>query len=161
LDEGGEKLLAAQANLIGAQGTARDAELQGKLDELSVQYEFEKISKNQYIQYLKALRQMPTNTEKQVLEIDRQIKQLTGELQQDLQFNLPTNLDLPTLYEVRRSIGTSGSGSLATNGGGYNDNRNVNVTINVNNDADRAFVTQVLEDNLGGPPRSGTAGRFY
>lgn len=161
LDEGGEKLLGAQANLINAQATARDAELQGKLDELSVQFEFEKISKNQYIQYLKALKQMPDITKKQVLEIDRQIKQLSGELQQDLQFNLPTNLDLPTLYEVRRSIGSSSSGSLATNGGGYNDNRNVNVVINVNNDADRAFVTQVLEDNLGGPPRSGTAGRFY
>lgn len=161
LDEGGEKLLGAQANLINAQATARDAELQGKLDELSVQFEFEKISKNQYIQYLKALKQMPDITKKQVLEIDRQIKQLSGELQQDLQFNLPTNLDLPTLYEVRRSIGSSSSGSLATNGGGYNDNRNVNVVINVNNDADRAFVTQVLEDNLGGPPRSGTSGRFY
>lgn len=161
LDEGGEKLLGAQANLINAQATARDAELQGKLDELSVQFEFEKISKSQYIQYLKALKQMPDLTKKQVLEIDRQIKQLTGELQQDLQFNLPTNLDLPTLYEVRRSIGSSSSGSLATNGGGYNDNRNVNVTINVNNDADRAFVTKVLEDNLGGPPRSGTSGRFY
>ena len=161
LDEGGEKLLGAQANLINAQATARDAELQGKLDELSVQFEFEKISKNQYIQYLKALKQMPDITKKQVLEIDRQIKQLSGELQQDLQFNLPTNLDLPTLYEVRRSIGSSSSGSLATNGGGYNDNRNVNVVINVNNDADRALVTQVLEDNLGAPPRSGTAGRFY
>lgn len=161
LDEGGINLLSAQEKLIRAEGAKRDTDLQNRLDELSVQFEFEKISKSQYIQYLKALKQMPDLTKKQVLDIDRQIKQLTGELQQDLQFNLPTNLDLPTLYEVRRSIGSSSSGSLATNGGGYNDNRNVNVTINVNNDADRAFVTKVLEDNLGGPPRSGTAGRFY
>lgn len=54
----------------------------------------------------------------------------------DLQFNLPTQLGLPTLYESRRL----NQGTQA--GIGYQDNRTVTVAINVNGAQDPAATAQ-------------------
>jgi hypothetical protein len=63
------------------------------------------------------------------------IYQLEQQAGADLQFNLPTQLALPTLYESRRlSQGTAA-------GIGYQDNRNVALVVQVNGAQDAMAVT--------------------
>jgi len=92
---------------------------------------------------------------------DDEIKQLKNDLQQDLQFNLPTEIALPTLYEVRRvNQGTSGTG-LPGGSIGYQDNRNVDINITVADSADLPQVEEILYDALSSPSRFGTQTRRY
>lgn len=63
------------------------------------------------------------------------IYQLEQQAGQDLQFNLPSQLSLPTLYESRRM--TQGTAA----GIGYQDNRNVQLVVQVNGAQDAMAVT--------------------
>jgi glutamate formiminotransferase len=56
-----------------------------------------------------------------------------------MQFNLPGNIRLPTLYEARRLNQSTAAGV------GYMDNRNIALTFNVNGAQDPALVaTQIM-----------------
>lgn len=69
----------------------------------------------------------------------RAIKSMENEAKADYQFNLPSTLGLPTLYEARRANQGMWSGV------GYQDNRNVSVVIAVNGVQDPVAVSnQVL-----------------
>lgn len=133
----------AKADVITAQGALRDARLDRKLSDYQFLYDMDRINKQQYIQYLLQLKQIPDLTKKQLQDLDRQIKQLRDELGADFQFNLPTNIALPTLYEVRRANQTPGGA------GAYQDNRNYNIVLYVNNGMDEAAAQQFLSDTLG------------
>lgn len=133
----------AKADVITAQGALRDARLDRKLSDYQFLYDMDRINKQQYIQYLLQLKQIPDLTKKQLQDLDRQIKQLRDELGSDFQFNLPTNIALPTLYEVRRANQTPGGA------GAYQDNRNYNIVLYVNNGMDEAAAQQFLSDTLG------------
>lgn len=70
------------------------------------------------------------------MSLAQKIRQMEQSAGADLQFNLPTQLGLPTLYESRRlSQGTQA-------GIGYQDNRTVTVAINVNGAQDPAATAQ-------------------
>jgi hypothetical protein len=87
------------------------------------------------------------------------IKQLKEESAQDFQFNVPGNINLPTLYEMRRVQGTSNEFGL---GSGYQDNRNYQVTLAINNGMDEASAKQFLADVFGTSSKVfGTTGRPY
>lgn len=144
----------AEIALINAKASARDAQLSQQKDDYQFLFDMGQITKQQFIEYLKTLKQIPDLTTAQLRDLDRQIKQLQGDLSADLQFNLPTKFALPTLYEVRR-IGQTGSSQA-----GYVDNRNVTVQINVNNGADQQQMLKVLTDVMGAPPRVSSAGRY-
>ncbi len=118
----------------------------------------DRITKGQFVEYLVQLKNMPGLTEKQLRDLDRQIKQLRGELSQDLQFNLPTGINLPGLYEVRRlnqSVGAQGQGI------GYQDNRVIEINLNINNGMDEQAAKQMLGDALGVGSRFGNAPRRF
>jgi hypothetical protein len=72
-------------------------------------------------------------------DLERKIQSLQGQGADDLQFNLPSTLGLPTLYESRRMNQSNGMGI------GYQDNRNTVVTIAVNGSQDpMAVAGQVM-----------------
>ena len=158
IGSGGEAdLLRAEAELISSQASLRDAQLQDKLDDYEFLFEMEKITKSQLIQYLQSLKQIPDLTEDQLRDIDRRIKQLRDELGQDLQFNLPTELQLPTLYEVRRlgqSVGPNGQQA------GYQDNRRVEINLTVADGTSHQQMVEILDQALN-PNRVGTSPRRY
>lgn len=78
----------------------------------------------------------------------QKIKGIEQQAGQDLQFNLPSNITLPTLYEARRV----NQGTAA--GIGYMDNRNIALTFNVNGSQDPAAVSSqimgALQTAMGG-----------
>lgn len=145
----------AEIGVINARAKARDAQLSSQKDDYQFLYDMGKITKSQFINYLQTLKQIPDLTTEQIRDLDRQIKQLQGELNQDLQFNLPSKLKLPTLYEVNR-IGQSGSSQA-----GYVDNRNVSIVLNVNDGTGQQQMVQMLTDVIGAPSRIGTGTRRY
>lgn len=133
----------AKAAVIDAQAGLRDARLNRKLEDYQFLYDMDRINRQQYIAYLMQLRETPDLTRDQLRALDRQIKQLRDELGADFQFNLPTTLGLPTLYEVRRAAQTPGGASA------YNDNRVIEINFNVSNSTDMVEVERILTDALG------------
>ena len=133
----------AKGDVISAQGGLRDARLDRKLQDYQFLYDMDKINKQQYIAYLMQLKEIPDLTTQQLRDLDRQIKSLRDELGADFQFNLPTTLGLPTLYEVRRTNQTPGGG------GSYQDMRNYNIVLYVNNGMDQAAAEQFLSEAMG------------
>lgn len=148
-------VLKSEADLLRAKANVRDTRLAEQKDEYQFLYDMGKITKAQLIQYLEGLKQMPDLTNKEIRDIDRQIKQLRGELAQDLQFNLPNQFRLPTLYEVRRT------GQAGSTQAGYVDNRNVVITLNVNNGATQQQMVQLLTDVVGSPARVSSGVKRY
>lgn len=111
---------------------------------IDFQLQMHQITEQQAIADLEALAAVEQNEERR-RSLLLKIQQLKEQLSQDLQFNLPRILGLPTLYEATRTS------QGAAQGIGYQDNRQINVTIN---GAD-ANVQQQLVDILNRPPRSG------
>lgn len=140
---GDAEINRAKGDVITAQGGLRDARLDRKLQDYAFLYDMDKINKQQYIAYLMQLKEIPDLTTQQLRDLDRQIKSLRDELGADFQFNLPTTLGLPTLYEVRRANQTPGGG------GSYQDMRNYNIVLYVNNGMDQAAAEQFLSEAMG------------
>lgn len=156
--EAGEADIAnAKATLKTAVGSQRDAIIAKKKDDYAFQYEMKQITLSQYIQYLEGLKSLADGNLTIIRDLDRQIKGLKDSLGADLQFNLPTNIGLPTLYEARRLNQSSGPNGQPA---GYQDNRNVQINIQVNNGMDLKQVQTVLGDALGGG-RTGNLPRRY
>lgn len=139
---GEAEVLRARAEVIRAEAAVRDAQYQDKLGEIDFLLQMEQITTQQAIQMLEALAQLPGLTEEQLRNIRLKIKQLKDELSRDFQYNLPTELGLPTLYSSRRLDQTSG---------GYQDNRNVTIYMQVNNGMDEKAATEMLTGVLGSP----------
>ena len=110
-------VIRAQADLVRTQAQARDDQLAEALNEYEFLHEFGKISDQQLIAYLQQLKQIPGLIPEQLRDLDRKIRALNDDLGADLQFNLPSNLNLPTLYEARRTnqAGPNGPGNFVSN----------------------------------------------
>jgi hypothetical protein len=118
----------------------------------------EKITRTQLISRLEASRSQLVAGSKEWRDLELQIKQMKDDTSGNLQMNIPKNIQLPTLYEVRRLMGANGSNnalsqSLPSNGG-YQDNRNVQVTVNVNNGMSETQIVDTLSRAMG----NGTTG---
>lgn len=142
----------AEANVVTAEASERDARFQDALDRQAFLHEMNEITTGQYIAYLEQLAQDPKLTEDQIREVRRTIKQLKGELGTDLQFNLPTELGLPTLYEARRINQQGGAGN-------YTDNRQVMIVVQGSNNPE--VTAQAVYDKFNSAPRYGIQSRLY
>lgn len=154
-------VLNAQAEVTQAQAKLRDSQLQKQLDDYSFLYDMEKISKGQYIAYLEQLKNLPDLTTEQLRSIDRQIKGLKAELSQDLAFNVPNEITLPTLYEARR-LNQSAGGYGEKGSGSYNDNRVITIEVNITDGQSRKDVLSAINDAVAsGPQRFSNGVRNY
>lgn len=143
----------ARAEVVNAQRALNDTILNKQQGDIDFALQMGTITTRQAIESYQQLLTIPTNTEEQNRELQLIIKRLQGELQQDFQYNLPTSLGLPTLYEVRRA------GQDTT--GGYNDNRVITVTVNANTSASAADIAATVASVVGDPTRNGSVPRRY
>jgi hypothetical protein len=146
----------ARANQAQAARNAADAQLQAQQSDIDFALEMGQVTTRQAIEMYRALLSIPTNTEEQNREIQLTIQQLTDQLGQDFQFNLPTSLGIPTLYEARRAGGTADLGV------GYQDNRQIvnNIQINGSNLNEDQLTNAVL-NAVGDPKRNAPGMRRY
>lgn len=78
------------------------------------------------------------------LQIQGLIDGMTNDLS-DLAFNIPTEIQLPTLYEVRRAI----AGDASEFAGNYMDNRTQTVVVNVDQALDSEETLQAFLGSIG------------
>lgn len=147
-------ILRAQAGVVQAQAALRDAEFSDRLGDIDFLLQIGDITTAQAIQMLESLAQIPDLTEEQLRQIRLKIKSLQDDISSNFQFNLPTNLRLPTLYEARRLDQSSSQGI------GYQDNRTVDIRIQVNNGADEERMISILDDALSNRRFGSTPGRY-
>lgn len=156
-DAGQAQVDGAKAALINAQGAQRSAIISQRESDLDFQFQMKQITVSQYIQYLEQLKSTADGNQNIIHDLDLKIKGLKDQLGAELQFNLPTNLGLPTLYEARRLNQSSGPGGAPA---GYQDNRQVQINLIVNNGMDVTNMKNILSDALGGR-RNGNDLRSY
>jgi hypothetical protein len=140
-----QQFYAAQANVLSTQVSTTESLVQQGIED-------NQISIAQGIQRLEVLKQQAeqANNPLMVEQLQTDIQNLINQGNQNAQFNLPSNLNIPTLYEVRRTEGTPATGS-------YNDNRQVSVQINIGSNADvQSGVSQLLTA-IAGPSTTGYA----
>jgi len=83
------------------------------------------------------------------------------------QFNTPAELNLPTVYEVRRLDPLQGSSYQSARAGygqtdnSVNDNRVITITIDAKNTVEAQAALKVIKDSLSSPARSGIDQRLY
>lgn len=123
--------------------------VQDQIDTIDFMQQMGQISMGQAITSLRAVLATVKVGSKEYESLSLKIRTMTQSAQADLQFNLPTTLGLPTLYEARRSRQSNAQGI------GYQDNRNVVVAINVNGAQDPAAVAQQVSSALQSSLRGG------
>lgn len=145
----------ARAALVSAEASYRDAQLQDKMETYEFMHEMGQITTQQLIGYLESLLRIPDLTQEQTRDIQRQIKGLKDDLSANYQFNLPSDLALPTLYEVRRISQTPGGV------GGYQDNSMVQINFTAYNTEDANAIADKIVNQFSRPTRFGTASRAF
>lgn len=141
------QLITAQANLVRT--TISDA-----TDRIDTDLQLERISRAEAVRQLRALEAVAT-TQHQRDQLELKIHALLRQANQDLQFDVPADLRLPTLYEARRF---REAGQL---GQGYQDSRTVHVSITNNDAQDYQRSIQMMTDLLTRPPRVGLRPNAY
>lgn len=156
LHHGGEKgtkeYRDLMSQLAGAQRTAFDTALQAQLDTLDFQRETYKITSSQEVQSLQQILNNKQLTLKEQRDITLKIKNLQDSIRQELTqggLNIPSDIKLPTAYEVRRSLGAGFNGGGATVANTTNNN-NQRVTIhnNVPNERVAKQIAQMVMSEI-------------
>lgn len=144
----GDDLAPYQQAVVSADRDVIRTSVQDQVDTIDFMQQMGQISMSQAISSLQAVLATVKVGSDEYKSLSLKIRSLTQSAQQDLQFNLPTTLGLPTLYESRRAR------QDLQQGVGYQDNRNVVVSIAVNGAQDPSVVaTQVasaLQSSLRG-----------
>jgi hypothetical protein len=133
----------ARAGVVNAEKAARDAVFQNRMDDYKFLLDMGEITQSQYADYLESLKSTLIPGTKQFKDLEVTIKQLRDDIGGNLQSNLPTSLQLPTLYEVRR-LNQTGQNATPGQSIGYQDNKNVQVTVYVNNGMSQGQVVDTL-----------------
>lgn len=145
----------AETDVMLKTAGAKDARLQKRLDDIDFLLEMEQITTGQAIAMLQSVLDSGlADNEGEVRDIQRRIKQLKDNLSQDLQFNLPSDIALPTLYEARRLNQTPG-------GAGYQDNRVITITLSTSSAKEAEIAADRIVTEINAPPRNGTYGKRY
>jgi hypothetical protein len=119
------------------------------------------MTKAQYVNYLEGLKSTLIPGTRQFKDLELQIKQLKDNIQGGLQFNLPTSLKLPTLYEARRVVQTGGASMAEGRNVGYQDNRrygDINIYVPQGMNPEDVANAIAGSDRSG---RNGTGARRY
>jgi hypothetical protein len=145
----GAQLNAAKAEVIRAQSNVTNVTRADRLGDLEYMYEFDKLTATAYIAQLKLeLKKIPESNKEARRDIERRIKSLRDEMSADLTFNIPTDINLPTLYEARRGRGETAAGNDGKGSGSYQDNRRIQVVVD--GAQDPVAVAQAVVDAIGG-----------
>lgn len=150
-----------QQDLVNTLATQRDNLLQSAEDTIQFQLDMNQISVSTAIALYQALLKTKNITVPEQRQIQEQIHQLLQSLNQDLQFNLPSDLQLPTLYEARRFVQGGGAGAFAPQTAAVQNNDNRQITVNVSGAGNPAAVASAVVQALNVPTRYATRPRIY
>jgi hypothetical protein len=149
LEKGRADLAVLEAEIADEAAFAAD-----RLFTMQFDYDRGAITKGQYISGLqKFLAEIDTTTKagKELWQqVNGLIEGMTGDLS-DMQFNIPGEIRLPTLFEVRKSLAADQMGV------NYMDNRMQDIRIYVNSDVDVAKVADAVNEGLGSQVGSASA----
>jgi hypothetical protein len=120
------------------------APIQKQVSDFDYLYGLEQMSLGNYVALLTSERDKLVYDSQEYRDLNMKIFQLKKSAQQDLGFNLPSQIQLPTLYEARRLNQSNAMGM------GYMDNRNVQLTFNVDGAQDPALVATQIMNALDG-----------
>lgn len=122
------------------------------------------ITASQAVAQLQGLLNLVAGNEAETQRILLKIHELKNSLNQDLQFNIPEQIHLPTLYEARR-LNQSPGGYQDNRPGaglGYQDNRNINIVLQVDANTDYNAAYDTIQGMALEPAsRYGTRGSLY
>lgn len=149
-------LEAERVNLTTAVGDARLSEAQQEID---FNLAMEKITKQQAIAQYRGLLKL-ADSDDETRQLLQTIKQLTDDLGQDYQFNLPSDI-APTLYTVRRLTPGGGGAESALQSAAYQDNRQIIVNFTANNTAEAEAIADTIVQEFARPSRFGTVRGAY
>ncbi len=133
---GPAELARLQANVVTAGASAVDAQIQQAEQNAQFLKDMGKITTQQEIAYYEQILQYPNLNKKQIDDITLAIHNLRLQLGQDLQFNIPQDIQLPTLYEARRLNQSGGNPAAYQSNRSYADNRQISLQMNVNSNTD-------------------------
>ena len=138
--------LEAEKSLAEAEARAQREFYDQKIADLDFLYQTDQIGRSQYIAGLRALQAGIDRTTRQGEELWRQIEiQIQGLMDSANQaFNIPTEIRLPTLFEIRRALAAD---ALGVN---YQDMRTQEINVYVSDDVDVNAVITALESTFGG-----------
>lgn len=141
------------AERIRAVTAVGDAQLSEAQDLIDFNLQMGNITTRQAIAQLRGLLQL-ADSDEETRALLLRIDQLSKGLGSEFQFNLPTQLGLPVLYEARRTGQSGGSG-------GYQDNRNTTVNVYATTNADPKAIGDAVAYAVGDPRVYGTSPRRY
>lgn len=148
----------ADAAVVAAQASYRDTKLEQELENLQFQRDMNRIGSAEFIAQLRTILLRNDLTEAQRRDLERQIRQ--AQSSSDLQFNLPSMIRQPTLYEARR-LDQSGTNFAALAPNIVNtDQRSYDITLVVQSDAQMAAAIAEIEAAINAPVLNGTRPRL-
>jgi hypothetical protein len=138
--------IQAEIDLAEAESRAQREFYDRRLADLDFLYQTDQIGQSQYIAALRALQGGIDRTTRQGEELWREIELQIRGLQEDASqaFNIPTEIRLPTLFEVRRALAAD---ALGVN---YQDNRQQEINVFVSDDVDVNSVIDAINSAFGG-----------
>jgi len=138
----------ADANLISTTISTRSAKVDTALG-------LERISTQGAIAELQLLQKIPGETQDQVDQLQLKINALRKSASANLAFNIPSDIKLPTLYEVNRAS------QSVDRGIGYNDQRQININVTANNQSDLNSMAQTFASQFSGGSVFGAGSKRY
>lgn len=156
-DPNGEAILRAKAAVVQANAAVRDSKLSTQQRDIDFALQMEQITTQQAIAQLQALLQLPGITVEQTQQLLLKIKQLQNDVSRDLQFDIPSEIKLPTMYEVRRlqQVGTPGGPQT------YQDQRSYQINLSAGNQVDLQPAVDIIVGAITAPPRNGSVPGAY
>lgn len=139
--------LDAQQALQQAELSAQREFYDRRLSDLDFLFRTDQIGQSQYISALRTTQSQIDRTTRQGEELWRQIElEIRGlaDSAANLAFNIPTEIQLPTLFEVRRALAAD---ALGVN---YMDNRQQDINVFVSDNISLSEVVAAIEDRFGG-----------
>jgi TP901 family phage tail tape measure protein len=129
------------------------APINKQISDLDYLYALEQTSLGEYVSMLEGKLSLLVYDSQEYRDLNMKIFQLKKSASQDIGFNVPGEIQLPTLYEARRLNQSNAMGV------GYMDNRNVQMTFNVNGAQDPALVASTIVSAL--QTAGQTGGQIY
>jgi hypothetical protein len=138
--------LDAEISLREAESRAQREFYDRRISDLDFLFQTDQIGRSQYISALRALQGGIDRSTRQGEELWREIElQIRGLMDSaDQAFNIPTEIRLPTLFEIRRALAAD---ALGVN---YQDNRQQEINVFVSDEVDVNAVIAAIESAFGG-----------
>lgn len=144
-DLGPAERAAREVEFRNAEAARIAAEFENGLFNLRFQFERGDIGTQEYIAGLRAMLAEVDTSTRQGKELWIQINGLIESMTEDISnaaFNIPGQIRLPTLFEVRRAVQAE---ALGVN---YLDNRQQNITVNVSSEVELAAVLEAISNSF-------------